>query len=351
MATADLSAAPVKTVTPQPAHCSDSDNPKIGEHCGVVLAGTHRWGGIQLDRFGLRSLLPVALRPLVVHSIDWLLLAGLQDVWICANSETSLIQSCLTAMGAPRRRLRYFEDVMPRGPAGCVRDTAQKTAANHLVVVEGSVIADFELQDLLETHCRENAALTIAIEEQPDAPRGQTEVPAGVYVFSRSILCAIPETGYQDLKEVLIPRLYEEGHRIAVHAVPNGSTSRVLDASSYLEANFRVVSRLGMQRKVWSGFARHGDAWVHETARVSPTAKLKGPVIIDRNTSVGQDVIIVGPSVIGRGAEIQAGAVVSRSILWKKCTVGRGVIVDYSLLTDNACVETTDVLREAVVCS
>ena len=336
---------PKRAASPEPGR------PTCGELCGIIVAGAHRWGENVLDRFGCRSLLPVALRPLIEHSIDWLSHTGLVDVWICANSETSAIQATLKAPNDWNVSFRFFEDIMPRGPAGCVRDAALQTTANTFVVIEGSVVADFDLQGLLETHRRENAALSIAVEGQSEVSGRPADVPVGVYVFSRSVFSAVPAKGYQDLNEVLIPRLYEGGRRIAVHVIRHGSATRVMNPSSYLEANLRAASRLAAQRHAFDGFERVGDAWVHRTAVVAPTARLKGAVLIDRNTHIDTDAMVVGPAVVGAGGKIRTGAVVSRSVFWKSCTVGRGVIVDHSLLTDGSRVETTDVLRESVVCS
>jgi NDP-sugar pyrophosphorylase family protein len=321
------------------------------EVTGVIVAGVHRWGGDVLDQFGSRLLLPVVLRPLIEHGVQWLTRSGLDDVCVCANSNTRAIRECLGSVASFGSSVRYYEDEMPRGPAGCVRDAAIDTTADTIVVLEGSVIPSFDLHKLIETHRREDAAMTIAVIARSLNDGDGADRPAGVYVLSKSVVPEVSATGYQDLKEVLVPKLYDRGHRIAVHPVACGSVSRVLDAVSYLEANLKVALRMVSRDTPWDGFVREGDAWVHESAKVDPSARVLGAVVVGPEVRVEAEAMIVGPTVVGSGCTIGQGAVISRSVLWSRCKVGHCVIVDHSLLTDGACTASADVHRDMVLSS
>ena len=316
----------------------------------VIVAGMHRWGGDILDQFGSRLLLPIALRPLIEHGVRWLTRSGLDDVCICANSDTKVIQQCLGPVVRFADSVRYYEDLMPRGPAGCVRDAVLDATVDTIVVLEGGVIARFDLDELIETHRREDAAMTIAVKGRTLAAGDGADRPAGVYVLSRAAISEIGGTGYQDLKEVLIPKLYERGCRIAVHEVGRGLVSRVLDATSYLEANLEEVLRMVASDNLWDGFVRKGDAWVHESARLDASAHIRGAVVIGPEVRVEAEAMVFGPTVMGAGCVIGQRAVLSRSVLWNRCTIERGVIVDQSLLTNDTHTAGADVIRGTVLC-
>ena len=60
-------------------------------------------------------------------------------------------------------RLDYYEDVMPRGPAGCLRDAALRSDADIFVVVDGTVVTQVDLEAVLQAHAGMEADLTVVV--------------------------------------------------------------------------------------------------------------------------------------------------------------------------------------------
>ncbi|MGK0548118.1 MAG: NDP-sugar synthase [Pyrobaculum sp.] len=107
---------------------------------------------------------------------------------------------------------------------------------------------------------------------------------------------------------------------------------------------------------------------IAKTAKVSPTAVLEGPVVIEDGVEIDHYAVIKGPAYIGKGAfigahalirnytDIEEGAVigssteVSHSLICERATVGRGSFVSYSVVGEEAVLEpnivTMSVLRE-----
>jgi NDP-sugar pyrophosphorylase family protein len=52
--------------------------------------------------------------------------------------------------------------------------------------------------------------------------------------------------------------------------------------------------------------------------------------------SLGADVIITGPAVIGHGCRIYKNAVIENSLLWHDITVGEGAIIINSIIAGGA---------------
>ena len=107
---------------------------------GVVLAGVHAWGDCVLEQTACRPMLPVAARPLLWHALTWVRRGGVLEASICGNSDTALFRRTFGTGEALGISLEYSEDVMPRGPAGCVRDAAHDTGADAIVVVGANAL-------------------------------------------------------------------------------------------------------------------------------------------------------------------------------------------------------------------
>jgi mannose-1-phosphate guanylyltransferase len=292
-----------------------------GRFDALVLAGSYGWGASHLPSLPPRPLAPVALRPAIAYALDWLNLGGAGDITICANQSAGLLRERL---GFQHREatLLYKEDQSPRGPAGSLLDAAAELHADTLVVVEGTLIPTVNLADLLDAHRRTGATMTVVAARQ-----GAHVAPAGIYVLNRSALAHIRPSGFQDLKETLLPRLYEAGARV-LPWTPSEYIPRVATVASYLSTNAWVVERLAAAGRI--------DA--HE-AVVHAKARLVWPVLLGARTRIGAGATIVGPAVIGDGCEVSEGALVSRSVIGNHCRIAAGAIVHGSVVLEHASVD------------
>lgn len=311
---------------------------------GVVLAGTHPWSRCLLDRYVPRPLLPVANRQLIAYAIDWLRGGRAEAVSICGNSHTGTIRDLLDERSMGSGELEFYADFMPRGPAGCVRDAMRKHLDESVVVVDGTIVPCVDIDDLLRSHVRGGAVMTVVVTDQGgDASRPQY-VPAGIYVLEPAALDCIAPKGYQDIKEELIPALYERGLAVQTY-VASCSSPRVAGPDSYLSVNDWMVSHGGAR----DGYAGDtGGALVHHTATVQDGVRIIGPAVIGPHATLERDVLIVGPTSIGARTTIGGGAVVCRSAVWDGCRVGAGARIDRSIVTHSANVPAGGTVRNVV---
>ncbi|MCP4246721.1 MAG: NDP-sugar synthase [bacterium] len=320
---------------------------------GIILAGVHAWGDCVLEECVARPLLPVAARPLIWHVLSWIRDGGVVESVVCGNSDTTTLRRALGNGEALDTSLSYSEDVMPRGPAGCARDAAMDLEAETFVVVEGTIVPRIDLAALLDAHADSKAAVTLVVSQAESAkgrPHGGQE-PAGIYVFTRAVLEGVPASGYQDIKETLIPSLYHRGQRVATHVVPANSIRRITDAASYLNMNMWAVQELAHGPGTPEGYVDINGAWLHGSAKVHPTARLVGPVLVGPGSVIESDAMIVGPTTIGGECSIGRQALISRSAVWERCRVGPGAVIDHSILTDQASVDAALVVRKTVCVS
>jgi NDP-sugar pyrophosphorylase family protein len=329
------------------------DQPVRTKVRGIVLAGCHSWGESDLERVISRPLLPVGSRPLICHALDWLRAGGIANCSICANSETLLYRRCLRDGDCLGIRLDYVEDVMPRGPAGCARDAALQSDDETFVVVEGAGIPRVDLNTLLAAHEESQAALTVVVDSaySEGRSRGADVEPTGIYVFSAAALEAVADGGYQDIKEGLIPTLHQRGQKIVTVVAPADGPPRVTDGASYLAANMWATRQLVSEASRLTGHRKVGDAWIHSSANVHPTARFVGPVWVGPRTVIGPNAMIVGPTTIGADCHVCGHAVITRSAVWDSCCVEQGAMIDQCILTVEATVERDLVVRNTVCVS
>ncbi|MBX3395200.1 MAG: NDP-sugar synthase [Phycisphaerae bacterium] len=305
----------------------------FGVHA-IILAGAHQWRPSVFERWLPRTLVPIANRPLIDYPLSWLRSAELMHVRICANSDTHFLKQRLGHGASHEIGISFYEDHLPRGPAGCAADAARDMDADTFVLVDGTIIPQsIHLPSVLEDHASAGAAFTIVAHQTQQSTRMRPAlVPTGVYICSRRALRFISTTGYQDIKEMLLPRLHDAGEAIAVHTV-DSIAPRVSGAATSFGATAFVLSMMLESPNEISCYERRSDALVHDTARIGDGVHMLGPVLIGADTVVEDGAMIVGPTSIGEGCRIKRESKICRSILWNAAAVGESAYVDHSILT------------------
>lgn len=303
---------------------------------GILLAGTHPWTNSAFDSLVPRTLLPVGHRPLIWYGLAWMQREGIRDVAVCGNRETHLLKARLERHVPLGLIVSYHEDSMPRGAAGSARDAAWTSQADTFVVADGTVIPSVNLHELLTRHHGSGASVTVVVHaESEDNGSRPRRSPSGIYVFSRRALEKVPARGFCDIKEELIPRLYDAGERVLPYDATE-ETPRVLDSATYMAVNEWMIERLVRNCENRESYIRVADALVHRDAFVADDAALIGPMMIEPGARVLSGAIIIGPSSIGRDATIEAGGVVLRSAVWRRSTIGEGSTIDRCVVADDA---------------
>ncbi|MCC7293817.1 MAG: NDP-sugar synthase [Phycisphaerales bacterium] len=296
--------------------------PPVREVKGIVLAGVHDWGGCALDAVSPRPLLPVAGRPLITYALEWLRAAGLAELTVCSNLSSLHLREALAPHGNWDGQLEYYQDVMPRGPAGCMLDAWCASEWGTGLVMDGTVLPAFDLGAMLSAHEASKADMTVAASNEEEH-EGQLDffAPAGIYVFSRRALDLAPATGYGDLKETLIPQMYDRGMKVVMYR-PEGPAPRVTGVESYLAVNHWLLESGWERPETLDGFmVMEGGIRVHPSARVGAGARLVGPVQVGAKCRIDDGATLIGPVCMGRDCRIHGGAVICRSVLWDDCQV------------------------------
>ncbi|MHC5024873.1 MAG: GlgC family sugar phosphate nucleotidyltransferase [Planctomycetota bacterium] len=191
-----------------------------------------------------------------------------------------------------------------RGMAGALSDvTADARPRQTILAIEAYSLPPASLAPLVE-----------ALDDQTDAvvattPNGE---PAGLYALRSEVLEIVRPVGYVDVKEQLLPDLYEQGRPARTVQMPDPVT-RIRDLDGYLKA-LEIQERRA--RVDDAAATRSGDARIAPTARIIGHCQIASGVVVD-------DDAIVHDSVLLEGARVGRGCVVSRSILGPRAEVSR----------------------------
>jgi len=336
---------PSLKIVPQTKPCK-----KTSDIHGVILAGGSPLGNRTSDEAVYGPLVPLAGRPLIWHTLNWLRKVGITRASICANSQTINLFQAIGDGKSMELTLDYYEDVMPRGPAGCAKDIGSYVDPSIIITVDGSILPQISLKEAVEAHISSQALITVIVKESGTSnnPSEQLLEPVGINIISRKALEFIPSTGYQDIKETLIPPLPKKGMPVLVYKSDKISLPRINNASSYLLVNKWLLKHFNNGNELSNKYKQSGEGQIHKSARLDPTVRLIGPVLIEPRCMIQAGAIIIGPTTIGADCVIGRNAVVSRSAIWAGSRIGDESIIDYSIVSENSSIKSYSTIRNRV---
>lgn len=309
----------------------------------VILAGTQDFGRCQLASQLPVALWPVFDRPVIERLLHNLWRQGVKKTVICPNTNAAVIKNNISK--PELMDVEYLEEEFPAGTAGCIRDAARDNADNLLLVISGTTTSVPNIATLLQAHRASGAAFTVVFEKEVVQCGGQLR-PAQMYVCEPSVVEHIPESGYCDIKEGLLPILV--GKNVAVgKVILENSVRSFRDRSGYLVA---ISDLLKNGNFADAGFKQEKEGSlknvrIHESAQIHPDARIFGDVVLMPGASVDEKAVIFGPAVISRDAVIGPGALVENSILWARsrieddCRVRRSIVGYDTKVPEQAFVE------------
>jgi mannose-1-phosphate guanylyltransferase len=167
------------------------------------------------------------------------------------------------------------------------------------------------------------------LEKTQDPPTDQ--VNAGCYVFKRSVIDHIPKGRPLSVEREVFPQLLADGLKLcgyvdATYWRDMGTPDDFVRGSADLVRGIAPSPALAGPR---------GEKLVHDGAGVAPGALLIGGTVVGRGAEIGAGARLDG-AVIFDGARIGAGAVVERSIIGFGARIGPRALVRDGVIGDGA---------------
>jgi mannose-1-phosphate guanylyltransferase len=299
-----------------------------------------------------KPLVPLVGRPSLDHVLDHLARHGVHEVVLSSSYLEPTFHAFIEAReGDPA--IAWITETEPLGTGGAIVNALSYLDDEPFFALNGDILTDLDLTAMREFHARRGAAATIALHHVEDArPFGLVptdedgrvrefrekpaelvpgDINAGTYLLDPRALEAWRSGGALSIERDVFPALIDRGERVFGFL----SDAYWLDLGTpekYLQAHADLLDGLV------TGQPSRPAPCVDASAIVDPSASLGRHVLVSAGAVVGQDAE-VDESVLLRGARIEAGAVVRKSILGPRSLVGAKARLADAVLAEGAIVE------------
>jgi mannose-1-phosphate guanylyltransferase len=300
-----------------------------------------------------KPMLPTAGLPFLTHLLSRIAEAGIEHVVLGTSYKASVFESEFGDGSKLGLQIEYVVEDEPLGTGGAIANVANKLWHETAMVFNGDVLSGADLGALLDRHERTAADLTLHLvrvgdprafgcvptdadglvtaflEKTQDPPTDQ--VNAGCYVFSREVINRIPTGRPLSVEREVFPSLLSDGLKVcgyvdATYWRDMGTPEDFVRGSADLVRGIAPSPALGGQR---------GEKLVHDGAGVAPGALLIGGTVVGRGAEIGAGARLDG-AVIFDGARVEAGATIERSIIGFGSRIGPRALIRDGVIGDGA---------------
>jgi len=309
--------------------------------------------GTRLRPFTLtipKPLLPVANIPLISYQFELLKRYGIKEIVVGVGYRSDYFKKIVGRIAKEMgiKAPLSIED-KPLDTGGGLRNALPffKREKEPFIVLNGDVIADFNLEKVLAFHKEKNAYITIglvrvnnpssyglvitdsdmAVRKFIEKPQPQEivcdTVNAGVYIFSPDIFSELPSDRPVSLEREVFPSLLEKGKGIYAY-IHYGYWMDVGTVEKYRKANFDALEgKTGI-------FGRKGQ---------------RGNFITGTGSVLKEGVEVKGRAVIGNNCFIGKGCVIEESIILDNTIIMDNCIISNSLIGSDVLIENNCVIK------
>ncbi len=335
---------------------------------GIIIAGGAGTRLRPLTYTRPKPLIPVVNRAFLEYQVALLKKHGMDEIIFCTNYMADKIQNHFGDGSKFGVSMRYAIEDTPLGTAGAIKNAQTLTGRDTFVVLNGDVLTDFDLSEVIAFHKSNNALVTLALKDVPspspygviitdDTGRvsefrepseatkkmlaenshveqtGTDYINAGIYIMEPEALDAIPSGRPVSIERETYPQMLAQNKPVyAFHAT--GYWLDIGRAEQYRQATEAILNR-DIIVDVPGAWMERGF-WAEEGARIAETAHIAPTVHIGRNARISEGASITGRSVIGADCKIGANATLTDCILEMGVVIGDGVNLS-NVIMDNSC--------------
>jgi mannose-1-phosphate guanylyltransferase len=283
-----------------------------------------------------KPMLPTAGLPFLTHLLSRIAEAGIEHVVLGTSYKAGVFESEFGDGSKLGLQIDYVVEDEPLGTGGGIANVLDKLRHDTALVFNGDVLSGADLRALLDSHENNGADVTLHLvrvgdprafgcvptdsegvvtaflEKTQDPPTDQ--INAGCYVFKREVIERIPKGRALSVEREVFPGLLSDGLRLCGYV--DSDLVRGIAPSPALKGH-------------------RGEELVHDGAAVAPGALLIGGTVVGRGAEIGAGARLDG-AVIFDGAQIGAGAVIERSIIGFGARIGPRALIRDGVIGDGA---------------
>ena len=313
-----------------------------------------------------KAMVPVLNTPFLEHVIHHLSQHQVIEIVLASSQRQQAIEGYFGDGSQFGIKIHYSIEDTPLGTGGAVKN-AENYLDETFLVLNGDIITDLDITDMMYFHQSRKAKVTIAripvddptsyglIEtdihgkitrfmEKPEPDEVTANfINAGTYIFEPDVLTCIPPQVKFSIEHEFFATL-PENEEISAWGY---------DYTTYWMDTGTPEKYLQLHRDLLSGrsnlYTSPSGKLIGEQSYVHPTVQINGPVIIGNNCNIESDVMLTGPVIIGPDCTIQAGAVIEDSVIWQNVRIGTRAVVKSCALANNCHINADCILESSTL--
>jgi mannose-1-phosphate guanylyltransferase len=329
-------------------------HPEAAQVDAIILVGGKGTRLRPLTLSAPKPMLPTAGLPFLTHLLSRIAAAGIEHVILGTSYQPAAFETEFGDGSELGLQIEYVTEEHPLGTGGGIANVAPHLRHDTVMVFNGDVLSGADLGQLLEYHHGNEADLTLHLvrvgdarafgcvptdehnrvvtflEKTEDPPTDQ--INAGCYVFSRKIIDRIPIGREVSVEREVFPALLADGD-LSVYGYVDASYWRDMGTpEDFVRASADLVRGIAPSPAL---HGHRGEQLVHNGAAVSPGAVLIGGTVVGRGAEIGPGVRLDG-AVIFDGVRVEAGSVIERSIIGFGARIGPRALIRDGVIGDGA---------------
>ncbi len=319
----------------------------------VVLVGGQGTRLRPLTLSAPKPMLPTAGLPFLTHLLSRIAAAGIEHVVLGTSYKAEVFEAEFGDGSKLGLQIEYVVETEALGTGGGIANVASKLRHDTVLVFNGDVLSGADLGALLASHEENQADVTLHLvrvsdprafgcvptdtvgrvtaflEKTEDPPTDQ--INAGCYVFRREIVDALPKGRPVSVEREVFPGLLADGRKVCGY-VDNSYWRDMGTPDDFVRGSSDLVRGIAPSPALTHV---RGESLVHDGASVSPGAVLIGGTVVGRGAEIGAGARLDG-AVIFDGVRVDAGAVIERSIIGFGARIGPRALIRDGVIGDGA---------------
>ncbi|NLG11726.1 MAG: NDP-sugar synthase [Elusimicrobia bacterium] len=319
--------------------------------------------GTRLRPFTLttpKPLLPIANIPLITWQFEFLRHYGITEIIVGVGYKPESFKKTVEKIaGKMKIKTHLSIENTPLGTGGGFRNAYPffKEETEPFVVLNGDVIGDFNLNQIIAFHREKGADITIGLTKinNPSSygliitdsnmgvkkfiEKPKTEeivcdtINAGLYIFTPEIFSEIPAGKNISIEKEVFPALLKNGKKI-YGVIHNGYWVDVGTVAKYKQTNFDALEG---KTGIYSIRGQGDNFLAGDNSVLKEDVQIKGRVIIGNNCVVGNGCVLE-ESIIMNNTIIRDRVVIKNSVVGTDVAIENDSVIDNMILADKSLV-------------
>ncbi|MEM2925034.1 MAG: NDP-sugar synthase [Methanocellales archaeon] len=319
--------------------------------------------------------IPILNKPSIGHLVEHLAAKGFDEIVATLGYQGEQIEAYLGDGSLFGVSMKYSYEKEKLGTAGSVKNAESYLNDEPFLVVGGDHVLDLNLREFMDFHKEKGNIISIALiciddpraygivdlnvkyqikrfAEKPSAGEIFSNLAStGIYACNPEVLDYIPK-GKFDFARDLFPKLLKKGVKITGW-LARGHWTDIGNPASYREACRWKLEHLPgteIRGRVDIKNARiKGPLVLSHNVSIGRDSEVVGPVVIGNNTTIGNNVLIGPYTSIGSNCEVGSNSQILSSYIYDGVKIGSNTSISGAIVDNNTIIENNSTIENGAV--